>query len=212
MFRENQRFYLDHMLLRFRRVFLEYGRRLAERGVLERPEDIFFLSKEEVFAASEGDTAAVRKIGARRREFFRYADRLPPKFLKGCREFDDTHMLEKGLSRVAGTAASPGIAMGAVRIIESIEGLSEIREGDILVTSNTDPGWTPVFSKIGGLVTETGGILSHGAVVSREYGIPAVTAVKNARQIFRDGQRVTVDGNDGIIYLEEDDDGHGYIA
>jgi phosphohistidine swiveling domain-containing protein len=72
-----------------------------------------------------------------------------------------------------------------------------------LVTCNTDPGWMAVFSKIGGLITETGGILSHGAVVSREYGIPAVTAVKNATKILKTGQRVTLDGNEGIIYLEE---------
>ena len=88
-----------------------------------------------------------------------------------------------------------------VRIL--VEHLSEVREDEILVTSNTDPGWTAVFSKIGGLVTETGGILSHGAVVSREYGIPAVTAVKGATKILKTGQKVTLDGNEGIIYLEE---------
>jgi pyruvate,water dikinase len=88
-------------------------------------------------------------------------------------------------------------------VVDSIEHLSEVKESEILVTSNTDPGWTAVFSKIGGLVTETGGILSHGAVVSREYGIPAVTAVKGATKILKTGQQVTLDGNDGIIYLEE---------
>ncbi len=71
------------------------------------------------------------------------------------------------------------------------------------MTSNTDPGWTPVFSKLAGLITETGGILSHGAVVSREYGIPAVTAVKNATTLFKTGQKVTIDGNDGVIYIKE---------
>jgi pyruvate,water dikinase len=208
MFRENQRFYLDHMLLRFRRIFDEYGRRLAERGVIGAPEDVFFLAKEEIFGLMEGDGATDGKIAARRREFFRYADRLPPKFLKGSREFDDTLAQNAGSVKVTGTASSPGIARGTVRVVESIAGLSGLRDGEILVTSNTDPGWTPVFSKIGGLVTETGGILSHGAVVSREYGIPAVTAVKNARRIFRDGQRVIVDGNEGIIYVEDEGNGH----
>lgn len=79
-----------------------------------------------------------------------------------------------------------------------------ILEGEILITSNTDPGWTAVFSKLGGLITETGGILSHGAVVSREYGIPAVTAVKNATRIFRTGQELVLDGNDGIVYVGGD--------
>jgi rifampicin phosphotransferase len=208
MFRENQRFYLDHMLWRYRKIFLEYGRRLAERGVLEAPEDVFFLGKEEVFRAARGDAAAVRKIAGRKREFFRHADRLPPKFLQGSREFDDTLAVNTSALTVQGTAASPGIARGTVRIVESIAGLAALQEGEILITSNTDPGWTPVFAKIGGLITETGGILSHGAVVSREYGIPAVTAVRNARRVFRDGQQVIVDGNEGTIYVEETGHGH----
>ena len=103
-------------------------------------------------------------------------------------EFDDTVRVEAGdRPRSTGTSASPGVATGRVRVVDSIEQLPEVREGEILVTSNTDPGWTAVFSKIGGLITETGGILSHGAVVSREYGIPAVTAVKGATKIFIDG-------------------------
>ncbi|MGD9963356.1 MAG: PEP-utilizing enzyme, partial [Thermoplasmata archaeon] len=73
----------------------------------------------------------------------------------------------------------------------------------ILVTLNTDPGWTAVFSKLGGLITETGGILSHGAVVSREYGIPAVTAVMGATKMLRTGQVITLDGNEGTIVLQE---------
>ena len=76
-----------------------------------------------------------------------------------------------------------------------------MKSGEILVVPRTDPGWTPVFSKIGGLVTETGGILSHGAVVSREFGIPAVTNVRNACKIFKTGQKVTLNGNDGIVVL-----------
>ena len=108
---------------------------------------------------------------------------------------------EANTVKIIGTSASPGISTGLVRVVDSINELSEVETGEILVTSNTDPGWTPVFSKLGGLIIETGGILSHGAIVSREYGIPAVTAVKNAKQIFKTGQKVTVDGNDGIIYI-----------
>jgi len=79
-----------------------------------------------------------------------------------------------------------------------------VRENEILVTTNTDPGWTSVFAKLGGLITETGGILSHGAVVSREYGIPAVTAVKDATSILKTGQRITLDGGEGVLYLRDD--------
>jgi len=201
-FRENQRFYLDHTLYRERRLFMEFGRRFAEQGITSRQDDVFFLSKEEVFATSRNQLPDIKKqIAERRKEFDRYSDKLPPKFLKGKMEFDDTVVYDADALKITGTSASPGIAMGTVRVVESIGELSQVESGEILVTSNTDPGWTPVFSKLGGLITETGGILSHGAVVSREYGIPAVTAVKNAKQIFRTGQKVTVDGNDGIVYI-----------
>jgi pyruvate,water dikinase len=203
-FRENQRFYLDHTLLRQRRLFMEYGRRFAEQDLLTRQNDIFFLSKEEVFQMAKNELPEMKKeIALRRKEYEKYSDMLPPKFIKGKIEFDDTLIMTENVMKVTGTSASPGIVTGQVRIVDSIKNLSTIEESEILVTSNTDPGWTPVFSKLGGLITETGGILSHGAVVSREYGIPAVTAVKGARQIFKTGQRVTVDGNQGIIYIME---------
>ena len=105
---------------------------------------------------------------------------------------------------LAGAASSPGIYTGKVRVILDIRDLGQVQKGEILVTSNTDPGWTPVFSKLGGLITETGGILSHGAVISREYKIPAVTAVKNATTLLRTGQTVHIDGGSGHIRIEDE--------
>lgn len=209
-FRENQRFYLDHTIYRQRRIFTEYGRRFVERGVIDRQDDIHFLSKEEIFAISRNEhTVSKETIKQRREEFEKYADRLPPKFLRGNSEFDDTVVHEGLVPRITGTGASPGTVTGVVRVVTSINGLSEVREGESLVTSNTDPGWTPVFPKLGGLITETGGILSHGAIVSREYNIPAVTAVNDATKILKTGQRITVDGNEGVVtVLEEPELGH----
>jgi len=204
IFRENQRFYLDHILYRVRRLFLEYGRRFKENGLIENEEDIFFLSKEEIFSISLGGSRSpLIQIASRKKEFEDNKYTLPPKFLRGRIEFDDTVMYDDDVVKITGTSASPGIVTGRVRVVESIDQLPLVQENEILITSNTDPGWTPVFAKLGGLVTETGGILSHGAVVSREYGIPAVTAVKNATSFFKDGQKITLDGNDGIIYLKE---------
>ncbi|MDD1776044.1 MAG: hypothetical protein LUP94_01660, partial [Candidatus Methanomethylicus sp.] len=204
-FRENQRFYLDHILFRQRRLFMEYGRRFAAQSLLVEQNDIFFLSKEEVFQMARGDLPDMKvEITSRRGTFDKYAGKLPPKFLRGKTEFDDTLVHEPDAVKVIGTSASPGISTGIIRVVESINELSLVETNDILVTSNTDPGWTPVFSKLGGLIIETGGILSHGAVVSREYGIPAVTAVKNAKQIFRTGQKVTIDGNDGTIFIHKE--------
>ena len=98
-----------------------------------------------------------------------------------------------------GLPASQGINTSVVRVIYDINFISKVRAGEILVVPQTDPGWTPIFSKVGGLITETGGILSHGAVVSREYGIPAVTNITNACSIFKTGQIVTINGFDGTV-------------
>lgn len=204
MFRENQRFYLDHTIYRQRRLFMEYARRFKERGLLDDPNDIHFLSKEEIFKiARHGLSVQKEVIKQRRSEFEEYADRLPPKFLRGATEFDDTMVCEAGGMRMTGTGASPGIVTGAIRLVSTISELPKVEAGEIMVTSNTDPGWTPVFPKLGGLITETGGILSHGAVVSREYNIPAVTAVKDATKILKTGQRITLNGNDGTVTIIE---------
>jgi len=205
IFRENQRFYLDHELTRERRIFMEYGRRFLERGIIDSQMDIFFFSKEEIFAIAKGDMFIDKgTISKRKEEFEKYKNVLPPKFLKGNVEFDDTIEKQDNLLKVTGTSSSPGIATGIIRVVDTIRELPEVKDDEILVTSNTDPGWTPVFSKIAGLITETGGILSHGAVVSREYGIPAVTAVSNATKIFKNGQKVKIDGNDGVVYIMEE--------
>ncbi len=205
-FRENQRFYLDHILFRERLAILEMGRRLAERGVIPEKEDVFFLFEDEALEIFlSGSTEYFKELEPRKAEFFKYTHVLPPKFVRNGVDFDDTIAIESSNS-VYGTASSPGVATGRIRVVESIEGLSEIEDGDILVTSNTDPGWTAAFSRLGGLITETGGILSHGAVISREYRIPAVTAVMGATKLFKTGQTVTLDGNDGVIYLEDEEE------
>ena len=104
---------------------------------------------------------------------------------------------------LTGVAASSGQATGTARVVRDIKELSRVKPGDILVTNSTDPGWTPVFLIIRGLVLETGGILAHGTVLSREYGIPAVTSLKNATRLIREGDRITIDGTHGTIHLSD---------
>ena len=198
-FRENQRFFLDHQDFRFRKLFLEIGRRLKERNVLHDMNDVFFLYKEEAFTALETGALDYSDIKQRKKEFTEYEFKLPPKFLQGDMEFDEYVSYEKEFS---GVPSSPGIVEGTIRTIKTIHELPTIKKGEIMVATCTDPGWTPVFVKIKGLITETGGILSHGAVVSREYGIPAVTGVKNAMQFLHDGDTVIVDGNTGKVYVK----------
>ena len=204
IFRENQRFYLDHMMYRNRLIFLEQGRRLCERGCIDDREDIFFLEDTEAIGILRGDDASgIRDtIAPRKAEFMKYRDRLPPKFLLNGVDFDD-EPISHG-DTLIGAASSPGTYQGRVRVIMDVRDLGQVEKGEILVTSNTDPGWTVVFSKLGGLITETGGILCHGAVISREYRIPAVTAVKSATTALHTGDQVIVDGSKGeVIILEE---------
>jgi pyruvate,water dikinase len=92
--------------------------------------------------------------------------------------------------------------VGVTRIISKPEEFSKLQKGEILVAPITTPVWTPLFAIAGGLVTEVGGILSHGAIVAREYGIPAVMSVPGATKLMVDGQQVTVDGNKGLVHLE----------
>ena len=211
-FRENQRFYLDHLLFRQRLILREMGRRLMARNIIDEIDDVFFLFEVELFSffketPSEKEYNDILpdlrdKILKRKKEFYRYKSSLPPKFLKNGIEFDDT-VMEYGQNAIYGAAASPGTFQGIARVVESIEELSKLEDNEILITSNTDPAWTAVFSKIGGLITETGGILSHGAVISREYRIPAVTAVKGATKIFKTGENLVIDGNEGVVYKKE---------
>ena len=209
-FRENQRFYLDHLLFRQRLMLREMGRRLFEKKIIDEVDDVFFLYEKELLKffninveLNESVVLKLRdKILKRKKEFYRYKSSLPPKFLKNGIEFDDT-IMEYDKNAIYGAAASPGTFNGVARVVESIEELSHLEDNEILITSNTDPAWTAVFSKIGGLITETGGILSHGAVISREYRIPAVTAVKGATRIFKTGEKLVIDGNEGVIYKKE---------
>jgi pyruvate,water dikinase len=206
VFRENQRFNLDRWITMNRMIFLEIGKTLQTRGILHEPSEVFFLRKNEVqrIAEQNCDPFEIQQIeqavSKRKREFMENEHLTPPKFLRGNLESETPR------SRVEmvlhGIPASRGVLTGPVRVLDRIEDIWRVRTGEILVVPRTDPGWTPVFCKIGGLITETGGLLSHGAVVSREYGIPAVTNIPDACQIFKTGQVVTIDGAKGTVNLE----------
>ena len=206
VFRENQRFNLDRWITMNRRIFLEIGRILQHKGVLNDPQEVFFLTKSEVKRlaleqASPGEIEEIRLlVKNRRQDFLKYENTTPAKFLQGSREFNDPPP-EPGLV-FKGIPASQGVLTAPVRVLKSVEDVWQVRAGEILVVPRTDPGWTPVFCRIGGLITETGGMLSHGAVVSREYGIPAVTNIPNACMVFKTGQTVTIDGNSGMVRIE----------
>jgi len=202
VFREEQRYNLDKWISMNRLLYMGIGERLTEQGILNEPNDIFFLHRDEIKQAINGNPKVNQKtIQHRRSEFHRYENITPPKFLEGDREYNDP--IPPTAQTYYGLPASQGVLTGTVRVLNSITEITEVRAGEILVVPRTDPGWTPVFSKIGGLITETGGVLSHGAVVSREYGVPAVTNISNACRIFQTGQVITINGATGSVHLDE---------
>ncbi|RLC90959.1 MAG: hypothetical protein DRI77_14405, partial [Chloroflexi bacterium] len=133
-------------------------------------------------------------------EYAAYGATLPPTFLRGEIGFEGTSFLPAG-AFLRGVGVSPGRITAPARVISNLAQSYQFQRGEILVTVNTDPAWTPLFISAGGVVLETGGMLSHGAIVSREYGIPAVTGVRDATRHLHNGQVITVDGNRGIVSL-----------
>ncbi|MEE9278257.1 MAG: PEP-utilizing enzyme, partial [Dehalococcoidia bacterium] len=210
--RENPKFYLLAVALEQRRVLLALAARLAQRGQLHDPTDVFFLFKEELATlVDHADeplmTARLRNRARRRRaQYDIYAAHTPPPVLGAPPLAIPAAAAPKEEMRMlTGLAASQGVAEGLARVAATPEQGRELQTGEILVAKFTDPGWTPLFPLAAAVVTEIGGMLSHGAIVAREYGIPAVVNVRRATERIRTGQRIRVDGNRGTVDLLPDD-------
>ena len=130
----------------------------------------------------------------------RYTNREPPKYIRGWETFDDDRLPDDGRG-LRGIAASSGVVTGRARVCRRLEEINKVEKGDILITVATDPGWTTVFSIIGGVVVETGGVVAHAVMISREYGIPCVANLTQACDLIPDGQMITVDGNSGRVVI-----------
>ncbi|MBI4300493.1 MAG: hypothetical protein HY677_05095, partial [Chloroflexi bacterium] len=207
--REDQRFYSLKAFQLMRRIYMRIGAIMVEKGCLVREDDILMLAKEEVAACAVGAVSAEDLTGRAKerraeldvlgREYAEATLCSYPSFLKGNLPYATYERQEEPLGILRGKPVSAGLATGPVRVICSFEDLRHVRAGDILVAPGTDPAWTPVFSRIAGLVMENGGQLSHGAVVAREYALPAVVAVPHVTRLLRDGDVVTVDGSSGSV-------------
>ncbi|GDX83274.1 phosphoenolpyruvate synthase [Deltaproteobacteria bacterium] len=183
--REEQRYHLERILSVLRGGLLALGAPLAD------PQDIRFLLRNELTL----DPADWPAIIARRR--LEPVDPSPPDFLRG----DEAIPIGPTTQRLDGLGISPGVATGRVRVLRSPDEAGRLRDGEILVTASTDPAWTPLFSRAGGLIVELGSMLSHGAVVAREYRLPAVANVRGATQILTTGMEVTLDGRSGSVWV-----------
>jgi rifampicin phosphotransferase len=201
--RDNHRFYFDRVWYQLRRIYRSFGRRLAAQGVLATADDVFYLGAGEVDEALRGKLdgkEAQSRTSVRKRVWHDTLRVQPPKFLVGYSQHADGARLVDGNARV-GIGASPGQVTGVARIIFEARDLPKVRDGEILVTRQTDPAWSTVFSRISGLVLETGGVLAHGASLCREFNLPCVTALERATELYHDGDQIIVDGTRGRVQL-----------
>jgi phosphohistidine swiveling domain-containing protein len=207
-YRDFSRFWNDRTMSIPRDMYTAIARTFIKRGLLTDEEDIFFLGNEEVVEVDEGRLAArdiALRIRARRRVYEKYRHREPPKYIRGWRTFDDDRLPDDGKG-LRGVSASSGVVTGRARVCRTLHEVSRVEKGDILVTVATDPGWTTVFSFIAGVVVETGGVVAHAVMISREYGLPCVAHLSNACDLIPDGATITVDGTNGRVIIH---DGHG---
>jgi pyruvate,water dikinase len=202
--RDTMHFELTRLFPPFRQLLLELGRRWRERGLITQPDDVFFLTLDELQEVAESPRSVREEVQVRRAELEANKLRPSPHIIHGSREIyaEGAEPVEAAEGQLHGIAGSPGVITGVARVIRGPEEFDRLRNGDILVAPLTNPVWTPLFAIASGVVTEVGGILSHGAIVAREYGIPAVMGVAGATTVVQEEQAVTVDGNQGIVYLQ----------
>jgi pyruvate,water dikinase len=203
--RDTMHFELTRLFPPFRRLVLELGRRRVEKGFLSHQEDIFFLTLNELTEFAEKPQYVMDKVQERQEEFEANKSRPWPDIIRDGQEIylDPPASIETADGSMKGIAGSPGQVTGSARVILGPQEFEQLQQGEILVAPLTNPVWTPLFAVASGVITEVGGILSHGAIVAREYGIPAVMSIPNATDKIKDGQTITVDGNRGVVRVEE---------
>lgn len=186
----------------YKQALLKEAEQLVQAGVIHDKEDMYYLTFEElheVVCTNKLDDQIINK----RKEDYKFFEKLtPPRVITSDGEIIAGEYKRENLpaNAIVGLPVSSGVIEGRARVILNMEN-ADLEDGDILVTSFTDPGWTPLFVSIKGLVTEVGGLMTHGAVIAREYGLPAVVGVENAAKLIKDGQRIRVHGTEGYIEI-----------
>lgn len=174
----------------------------AAEGLFPQTEDIYYLKLEELREVLRTRRVDQQLIRQRKHDFKLYQKLTPPRVMTSDGEIIRGQYKRTGLPEdaIAGLAVSSGLVEGRARVILSMEN-ADLGENDILVTAFADPSWTPLFVSIKGLVTEVGGLMTHGAVIAREYGLPAVVGVENATRLIKDGQTIRVHGTEGYVEI-----------
>jgi pyruvate,water dikinase len=178
---------------------------LEQNNLIENADDIFFLRQEEIAPVVKGraDFEIRQVVAARRAEYDKNNSVVPPDVVFG--KFDpDNYVPDTQYEHaevLKGIGVSPGRATGKARAILRADGDQQLLAGEILVAPFTDPGWTPYFVPAAAIVMDEGGVISHGSIVAREYGIPAVVNVGNATKVIKTGQKIQVDGDLGVVRI-----------
>lgn len=202
-YREYPKYFLVSRYLVYKRALLEQAGRLVQAGVLREPEDAFQLTLDELREVVRSGEAVDRELlDEREKAFASYAALTPPRVITSDGEVVAGSYRRDDLppGALAGLPVSAGCVEGRARVVLDVAE-ADLEPGDILVTAYTDPSWSPLFVAVTGLVTEAGGLMTHGAVIAREYGLPAVVGVEQATRLIRDGQRIRVHGTDGYVEL-----------
>jgi len=202
--RESPKFFAIRTMGIAREALLEVGREFVEAGTIDRPEDLVFLKLSELDSLARNEPRDWKALIAERRASFEREARrrqVPRVLVSDGRAFYEGLGSETDTADViTGSPVSPGVVEGVVHVVLDPH-QSQLAPGEILVCPGTDPAWTPLFMAAGGLVTEVGGMMTHGSVVAREYGIPAVVGVHQATTRLKNGQRIRVDGTAGKIVV-----------
>ncbi|MFG1656736.1 rifamycin-inactivating phosphotransferase [Micromonospora chersina] len=201
-YREYPKYAIISRYLVYKRALLEEAERLVRAGVLRAQEDIFYLTFAELHDVVRTHQADHQLIRRRKDEFRWHQTLTPPRVLTSEGEGIAGAYRRDGVpaGALVGLPVSGGIVEGRARVILDLAE-ADLGPGDILVTPYTDPSWSPLFVAVEGLVTEVGGLMTHGAVIAREYGLPAVVGVEGATRLIRDGQRIRVHGTDGYVEI-----------
>ncbi|WHY55801.1 phosphoenolpyruvate synthase [Peribacillus simplex] len=201
-YREYPKYGMVNRYFVYKQALLKEAEQLLQARVIREKEDIYYLTFEEFYEVVRTNKLDYQIISKRKEEYKLYEKLTPPRVITSDGEIIAGEYKRENLpaEAIAGLPVSSGVIEGRARVILNMDD-ANLEEGDILVTPFTDPSWTPLFVSIKGLVTEVGGLMTHGAVIAREYGLPAVVGVENATKIIRDGQRIRVHGTEGYIEI-----------
>jgi rifampicin phosphotransferase len=201
-YREYPKYGMINRYFVYKQALLKEAERLVQANIIYKKDDIYYLTFEELRDAVHTDKLDYQIISQRKAEYRLYEKLTPPRVITSDGEIITGEYKRENLpaGAIAGLPVSSGVAEGRARVILKMQD-ADLEKDDILVTTFTDPSWTPLFVSIKGLVTEVGGLMTHGAVIAREYGLPAVVGVENATTLIKDGQRIRVHGTDGYVEI-----------